>query len=488
MKRCNQNEAPLLNALSKFVGSARGRYHVPGHGGGRGIPEALLRMTGPEVYGLDVTELPGLDDLNSPSGVIAKAQELAAAAFGAKRSFFLAGGTTQGLQALVLACGKPGDRLILPRNSHRSIIGGLILSGIAPVFARPSVVAGFNFPAGVPVVEYARAVAGNPDACGVFCIHPTYYGTVGNTGEIARLVRASGRPLLADEAHGCHFRFHRDFPPAALEAGADAAAQSIHKTGGSLTQSSMLHLSHGAVLDPERVSGAVRLIQTSSPSYILLASLDAARRQLALNGTEIMEELLHVAGALRVELSGIAGIEVLGSEHVDGDSIFSFDPSRIVVKVSGSGLSGWQAAAWLAGRHGLYVEMADRDNIVLVLGPGITGADCRYLAPAVREMVLREGGQPLASSAVPGILPEPAAVLDVREAWFAGTRPVKLEQAAGLVCGEWVSVYPPGMPVILPGEEVSRDVVNYLTEARLSGAGFQGPADPEMKYIRVIDI
>lgn len=488
MKKYNQNEAPLLEALSGYARSAPGRFHVPGHGGGRGVPEDLLDLTGPGVYSIDVTELPGLDDLNSPTGVIARAQELAAAAFGAGRSFFLAGGATQGLQALVLASGRPGDRIILPRNCHRSIIGGLVLSDIAPVFLRPAVVPGFNFTAGVPVKEYDLAVSEHPDACGVFCIHPTYYGTVGNTGEISRIVRAAGMPLLADEAHGCHFGFHRALPEGALAAGADAAAQSIHKTGGSLTQSSMLHLSRGSLLDPERVSSAVRLIQTSSPSYILLASLDAARRQLARRGFDLMDRLLEVSGSLRDDLSQIPGIEVFGPEHIDGEDVFDFDPARVVVKTSGTGLTGWQAASWLAGNYGIYVEMADRDNIVMVLGPGAASGECRELALAVRDLARREGGKPLPPSSGLGDFPDPAVVVGIREAWFSPTRPVRTEQAAGLVSGEWVAVYPPGIPVLLPGEEVDRAVVNYLIEARESGARFQGPADPGLEYIRVMDI
>ncbi|HBV99230.1 MAG: hypothetical protein JL50_06770 [Peptococcaceae bacterium BICA1-7] len=488
MKKYDQNEIPLLEALTGHSRSARGWFHVPGHGGGRGVPEALLDFTGPGVYSIDLTELPGLDDLNSPTGVIARAQELAAAAFGAERSFFLAGGTTQGLQALVLASGKPGDSIILPRNCHRSIIGGLILSGISPVFLRPAVVPGFNFPAGVPAGHYERAVAEHPGVCGAFCIHPTYYGTVGNTEKISRTVHAAALPLLADEAHGSHFCFHSGLPVGALAAGADAAAQSTHKTGGAMTQSSMLHLSRGALLDPERVSSALRLLQTSSPSYILLASLDAARRQLALKGFDLMDRLLEVAGSFREDLSQIHGMEVLGSEHIDGEGVFDFDPARVVVKTSGAGLTGWQAASWLAGNYGIYVEMADRDNIVMVLGPGASGGECRELALALRDLARREGGRPLSLSPGPGDFPSPVAVLGIREAWFSPARPVRTEEAAGLISGEWVAVYPPGMPVLFPGEEVSGAVVNYLIEARKSGARFQGPADPGLEYIRVMDI
>lgn len=480
----SQFETPLLEALLEYARSSPSRFHVPGHGGGRGAPPDLVAVLGGAVFSMDVTELPGLDDLNSPTGVIARAQELASRAFGADRSFFLANGTTLGLQALVLAAGQPGDKLILPRNSHRSIIGGLILAGIDPVFITPTVVPGFNFAAGVPTAAIERALGDHPGACALLCIHPTYYGTVGDTAGVSRLARAAGMPLLADEAHGSHLYFHPQYPLGALEAGADAAVQSMHKTGGSLTQSSILHIK-GPFLDGDRVFSVVKLIQTSSPSYILMASLDAARRQLAVRGTDLWQEVLEISGEIRERLSGIRGLEVFGSRFLDGDGVFDYDRSRVVVRVSGTGIRGYQAARWLAD-HGIFVEMADRDNIVLVLGPGIDREDCRKLARAVGDLAAREG-KDCALLPTPEI-PCARAVVKLREAWFAPSRPVRLGDSAGRVCGEWVAVYPPGIPVLIPGEEITPEVVNYLAGAREAGAGFQGPDHPALEYIRVLEI
>ncbi|MFZ5646179.1 MAG: aminotransferase class I/II-fold pyridoxal phosphate-dependent enzyme [Bacillota bacterium] len=480
----NQFETPLVDAILKYILSGPARFHVPGHGGGKAAPGELLSLAGRDVFLMDVTELPGLDDLNGPAGVIASAQELAAGAFGADRSFFLANGTTGGLQALILASGRPGDRLILPRNCHRSIIGGLVLSGMDPVFITPSIVPDFNFAAGVPVSSVERAVTENPGARAVLCVHPTYYGTAGNTCEAARLAHAAGMPLLADEAHGSHLYFHPDLPEGALESGADASVQSLHKTGGSMTQSSVLHLK-GTLLDPCRVFSAVKMIQTSSPSYILMASLDAARKQLATRGHEILGEVLEAALELRERLSGIGGIEVLGPRNLDGDAVFAFDPCRVVIRVSGLGLTGYQASGWLARNHGIYVEMADRDNLVVVLGLGASREDCRKLARAVGDFAKREGkGRNL--SPIPG-MPEPRMVMNPRDAWFAPSRRVKLDRSSGLVCGEWVAVYPPGIPALLPGEEITRETLNYLTSARDAGACFQGPDDPGLEYLNVID-
>lgn len=482
----DQRRAPLIEALQKFMGSSPRRFHVPGHNGGRGAPEDLLALLGTAVFDMDITELPGMDDLNNPVGVIAEAQELASLAFGADRTFFLVNGTTLGLQALLLAVGRPGKKVILPRNVHRSIVGGLVLAGMDPVFMTPAVVPGFAFAAGIPPGVVERTVREQPDACAVLGVHPTYYGTVGNTAHTASLAHAAGMPLLADEAHGCHFYFHQGFPAGALAAGADAVVQSMHKTGGSLTQSSLLHLKERSFLDGDRVSAAIKLIQTSSPSYLLAASLDAARRQLAVRGSDILERVLETAGQLRQDLSRIGGLEVLGPEHIDGEGVCGFDPARLVVRVSGLGLTGYQAADWLAKR-GFYVEMGDPNNIVLVLGLGTEPEDCRRLSRALGDLAVREGRETAPAGADPVDMPPAGMLMGLREAWFAPSRPVRLDQAAGLVCSEWVTVYPPGIPVLVPGEEINSSVVNYLHRMKRSGASFQGPADPLLNRIRVVD-
>lgn len=269
-------------------------------------------------------------------------------------------------------------------------------------------------------------------------------------------------------------------------AGADAAVQSMHKTGGSLTQSSLLHLK-GPALDGDRVFSALKLLQTSSPSYLLAASLDAARRQLALRGFDLLQGVLEAAGELRGALSGIKGMEVFGPGHLDGDGIYDYDPARVVVRVSGLGLTGHQAADWLMRRHGIYVEMGDLDNIVLVLGPGVTREDCRRLSRALGDLAAREGRGAVPAGAGVVDMPPARMVMKLREAWFAPSRPVSLARAAGGICAEWVAVYPPGIPVLVPGEEISAGVVNYLSRAKQAGAGFQGPADPGLNCIRVID-
>ncbi len=480
-----QGKAPLLEALVQYAQANTLRMHVPGHGGGRGAPEDIMKIIGFGAFSIDVTELPGLDDLNNPAGVIDEAQKLAAQAFNAEKSFFLVNGTTQGLHALIIASGNPGAKIIVPRNIHRSVVGGMILGGIEPVFAVPSMVPKFNFPACVPADELAKKLQEHSEACAVLCIHPTYHGVVGDLRTIANLVHQQNKPLMVDEAHGSHFYFHKGFPVGALQAGADAVVQSMHKTGGSLTQSSMLHLK-GTGFCSERVAEVIRLIQTSSPSYVLMASLDASRRRLAARGRDLLQQLIESVFYLRKGLMTLPAIELFGRQHLDGGGVFDYDPSRVVIRVSKMGITGYQAAEWLMQKHSIYVEMADYDNIVLIPGFGISIEECRQLIVAIKDLIDREGN---GFSIERSLISAPAAkqVMGLRDAWYASSKKIRLEESVGCICAEWLAVYPPGVPAILPGEEISMEMVNYLIRARESGAGFQGPADPHLNTIKIID-
>lgn len=480
----DQRKAPLFNAMVEFSNSTAGRFHVPGHGG-RSVPPELEEIFGTKIFSVDLTELSGLDDLSSPGGVIARAQELAARAFGADRSFYLINGTTVGLQALITACCPPGSRVLLPRNIHRSVLGGLIISGAEPVFLNPVIVPGFSFCAGISRAAMGNALARHRDAAAVLLVHPTYYGVVGDTKNLAGQVHTYNLPLLADEAHGAHLHFHPGLPAGALTLGADASVQSIHKTGGSLTQTSVLHLK-GDRVDWTRVAGALALLQTSSPSYPLLASLDCARRRLALNGKGLLEGQLEKALYLRQKLKTIKGIEVFGGEHLDGDGVYDYDPARVVISMRNRGGTGYQVASSLARCHRVFIEMADHRNLVLVVGLGISREDCDRFVRALNN-VLEPDALAGSETTVPGLAP-PAAVtrMTPREAWFAPSRVVNLEEAAGEVSAEWVGVYPPGIPALLPGEEITREMLDYLLTLRARGIHVQGAADPPLNFLRVV--
>jgi len=482
----NQRRTPLFSALLEHCRLRPARLHVPAHRQGRALPPEWLELE-ENIFSFDLTELPGLDDLHRPRGAIARAQQLAAELYGADETFFLVNGTTGGVHALLLALCRPGEEVLLPRNVHRSVLGGLILSGAVPVYLPPVMVAE-GIAAGVPLPVLAGALERHPRARGFLAVYPNYYGVAPDLAGAAALLHRLDRVLLVDEAHGAHLPFHPQLPPPALAAGADASVQSTHKLGGSLTQTSMLHLKGGR-LDRRRVAGALRLLQTSSPSYVLMASLDTARRQLAGEGRRLLERALALAFDLRRELAGIPGLAVLNGEHLAaaGDAAAHLDPTRVVISVRGLGLTGYQAAGLLAEEYRVMVEMADYYHLVAVIGIGTTAEDCRALAAALREISAREAGRGRGLPACPGLPPIPRPLLSPRRAWQAPARPLPLAETAGRVCAEMVAVSPPGIPVLCPGEEISPEIIDYLTAARRGGLVVHGPADETLNTLQVVD-
>ena len=474
---------PLVDALEKYRRRRPIRLHVPGHGG---RAPGGLRQWG-LAPGWDATELEGLDDLHSPAGVIAAAQEKAAGLFCARYSFFLVNGSTVGIQALVAATCAGGRALVLPRNVHRSVLGGLVISGARPVFLEPEVVPGFGFAAGFGLDQLEYALGKNNDTGAVLAVHPNYYGVVGDLAGVAGVCRRYGVPLLVDEAHGTHLRFHPELPEDALALGADAVVQSVHKTGGALTQASWLHLG-SEMVELERLADALRLLQTSSPSYILMASLDAARDFWARRGREALDKLLQTARGVAREIDALPGLETLGEKHLGAPCAAGYDPTRLVVSVRELGITGHEAARWLAAEHGIYLEMADAFNILAVLPLGATKNDAGTLVRALACISRRPpvGGRRVLAAPPPACPPPPPIIMTPRRAWSAPRRTAPLEQAAGLVSAEMVAVYPPGMAVIYPGEEITPAVVEYLMQVRESGVHRQGAADPQLLTVRVV--
>lgn len=479
-----QSEAPLLEALLAHTALSVLGFHMPGHGQGRGLPPEIASLGGPGVFALDMTEVPGLDDLHRPTGVIAEAMHLAARAWGADYSFYLVNGTTCGLHALLLATCTEKDVLVLPRDVHRSVLGGLMLTGSHPVYIPPLVLEQFGITAGIETASLSLALDIRPAPKAVLVTRPNYYGITSDLGSVACAARARGTLLLADEAHGSHLHFHPALPTDALALGADAAVQSVHKTGGSLTQSSVLHL-RGSRISPSRVAAALRYLETSSPSYILMASLDAARRQLACQGRDILDRLISLSKQIRRGLREINGLQVLELEHLPVGN-WGLDPTRLVVSVAGLGLTGYQAAELLRRQHLIQVEMADYFNLVFILGPGLSEGHGRALVTALRELAQRHRAKPLA----PHLLlppPVPPLRLTPRQAWQSSSRRVALDESVGLVSAELVAVYPPGIPAVCPGEELTPELLDYLREVRRKGLTVQGPDDLALESMEVVD-
>lgn len=475
-----QRQTPLYTALRRHVRKGCAHLHVPAHRQGEALPSSLK---GEDFFRLDLTELPGLDDLHSPGGPIARAQELAAKLYGAKATFFLVNGTTAGVTALFLAVCRPGQKIVVTRDAHRSALAGLILSGADPVFVVPPLLPAFGIPAAVRPEDLSGALCRYPEVRGVFVTYPSYYGIAADLRALVDVAHLHGKPFLVDEAHGAHLPFHPGFPPEALACGADAAVMSVHKTGGSLTQSSFLHLRAGG-LSERRVAAALSLLQTSSPSYLLLASLDLARRQLAVKGFELLERALALARRTRAALKDVPGLALPGEEEVAAG--VRFDPTRITIGVWGLGLSGYRVASLLAEKYKVNCELRDYGNIVAVVGIGTREEDCSRLVFGLKEISCREGGRRRPLPVLPGPGPLPPKRMTPREAWFAPAQKVPLASARGLVCAEWAAASPPGMPLVYPGEEITPEIIEYLQFLQKSGVTVVGPADRTLATVRVV--
>ena len=409
-----------------------------------------------------------MDDLHNPRGIIAEAQQLTAELYHADRSFLLVNGTSGGLLSLILSCCGQGDKIIVPRNAHKSILSGLVLSGAVPIYYHPAMLKDFFCLAGPDVFAIEQLFIKHTGVKGVVAVHPTYYGVAGDLHAVADCCHGRKVPLLVDEAHGAHLKFHPDLPPDALSCGADAVVQSTHKTGGSLTQSSILHIK-GPYMDGDRLAEALSMVQSTSPSYLLMASLDVARRQLALRGKELLDRSLEQARWCRDRLTVVKGVKVLDQKHLGSNGAKYLDPTRVTISLLELGLSGYQAAEHLSLRYGVFVEMADYASVVAVISLGTAWDDCRRLVEGIKGIAQAQAGK--APRCFPEVLtmPEPVMRLTPREAWYKPFREITLEQSQGQVSTKTVAVYPPGIPVICPGEEVTGPVLEFLREVHQRG-------------------
>jgi len=465
----SQDRAPLVAALASHLAVSPARLHLPAHKGGRWVDPEFGQLFQARPWALDLTELPGLDDLHSPSGPIAEAQQLAAQAFGAEETLFLVNGSTAGLLALILAAVGPGDVLVLARNCHRAAFGGLVLSGATPAFFPAEVDPLLGLPVAVEPARLEQALAAHPGARAALIVSPTYQGFASDLDALAAACHRRDIPLLVDEAHGPHFRFHPDFPRSAMAAGADAAVQSLHKAGGSLTGSALLHL-QGPRLDRDRVRLMARLVQTTSPSYPLLASLDAARRRLATRGREDLGRAATLAQSARKAIQDL-GLTCPGGDYA-GRGVVGHDPTRLLVNVAGRAGNGYWAEAHLR-QAGVQVEYADPANFLALVSPADDPAWLAALVTAMASLPSGEdGGFSALSALLWGTLPPmalpPAQAVRLAPSW------APLAESAGRICAELVCPYPPGIPVLLPGEVVPPGFPEALATLAALGCRFPG--------------
>ena len=379
----DQNKAPIYEALQTFRQMRVVPFDVPGHKRGRGNPE-LTRFLGEQCVSIDVNSMKPLDNLCHPISVIREAEELAADAFGAAHAFLMVGGTTSSVQSMVLSTCKRGDKIIMPRNVHRSVINALVLCGAIPVYVNPEVDPRLGISLGMKREQVARAIRENPDAVAVLVNNPTYYGICSDLRAIVEMAHEAGMYCLADEAHGTHFYFGDHMPVSAMEAGADMASVSMHKSGGSLTQSSLLLIGPG--IHEGHVRKIINLTQTTSGSYLLMSSLDISRRNLALRGREVFRQVCAMAEYAREEINAVGGYYAFGRELINGDSIFDFDPTKLSVHTRDVGLAGIEVYDLLRDEYDIQIEFGDIGNILAYLSIGDRPQELERLVSALAEI------------------------------------------------------------------------------------------------------
>ncbi|MEM9218466.1 MAG: aminotransferase class I/II-fold pyridoxal phosphate-dependent enzyme [Cyanobacteria bacterium P01_F01_bin.150] len=562
-------DTPFLTALYHASQRHHAPFYAPGHKQGRGISTSMVQLLGAGSLRADLPELPELDSLFTPEGAILEAQTLAAQTFGADQTWFLANGSTCGIQAAILAVCGPGDRILLPRNVHQSVISALILSGAVPIFIAPDYDPEWDMAHGIDPAAVATALLTHPAIKAIMIVSPTYYGTCSDVDAIARLAHAHQIPLIVDEAHGPHFGFHPDLPCSALSAGADVAIQSTHKVLSAMTQASMLHLKHPQDgpqrISPQRISQSLQLVQSTSPNALLLASLDAARHQMATQGHKLMQYTLNLAERARAELNQLPGLQVFEARDQNrSPGMVDSDRTRLTVDVRDLGLTGFDADDILHTQLGVTCELPTLSHLTFIISLGNTPEDITHLTQSFQMLITKhaptsqikaegrrqkaegkptpspsqEGDQTalipqlsnaptpqlsnaptpqlsnaptpqLSNAPTPQLSNAPTPQLQLqnpkskiqnpkfptpthptplspREAFFAPSKQVAIAHSVGHISAELICPYPPGIPLIMPGEIITQETIETLQMTLASGGFISGCTDASLKKLAIV--
>ncbi|MEI2987608.1 MAG: aminotransferase class I/II-fold pyridoxal phosphate-dependent enzyme [Oscillospiraceae bacterium] len=478
----SQSKAPVLEAMTQHLQNRVVPFDVPGHKGGRGNSE-LTDFLGKSCLKADVNSMKPLDNLCHPVSVIKEAQDLAAEAFGAKTAFFIVNGTTGSVQTMIMTACKSGDKIIMPRNVHRSAINALVVNGAIPVYVNPGTNKELGIPLGMSVENVKKAIAENPDAKAVLINNPTYYGVCSDLREIVRIAHENNMLALVDEAHGTHFYFGENMPVSGMAAGADMAAVSMHKTGGSLTQSSILLC--GSNINSDYVRQVINLTQTTSGSYLLISSLDIARKNLALNGKSIFKKTVQFAEYARNEINKLGGYYAFGNELCDNNAFFDFDKTKLSVHTRDIGLAGIEVYDILRDDYGIQIEFGDIGNILAIISAGDRALEIERLISSLSEI------KRLYSKDKTGMFDHeyinPEVITAPQKAFYSNKRSVPINQSSGMVCGEFVMCYPPGIPILAPGEKITDEIINYINYAKEKGCFMTGTQDMKIENINVVE-
>lgn len=519
MKQLNkQFTAPISKAMEAYAGDGALAFHTPGHKQGLGAHPLLKHLITEAGLRQEVSLMEELDDLHEPAGCIKEAQELAAELWGARESLFVINGTTGAIQAMIAGCLSPGDKVLVPRNAHRSIMGGIILAGAVPIYIQPEIDTKLGIAMGLSVAAVKQAIKAHPEAKALIAVYPTYYGFCCDLGQIADLVHRAGMLLLVDEAHGAHLRFGKDLPKQAIELGADVVAQSTHKLLGSMTQTSMLHMGSDRVT-AERIRQTASLLQSTSPNQLLLASLDIARLQMAQEGAQRVDRAVALAQWLRQRINEIPGLYcpgkevwedsqlLAGGQEISNDSMgaVALDWTKITVNLAGLSISGQEAELLLRHQWKVQCELSDPRNLLFIISMADTQREADRLLQVLQELAgkyqkpveikslqQRETGS--AKESVSQVEAKPANMakmpvaiqrINPRQAFFASVRTVALEEAVGCIGAETIAFYPPGIPVLCPGEEITKELVTYIRYYQGQGMRISGAVDSALQRIRI---
>ena len=481
MPYLSQTSAPIQEALERMKRARLVPFDVPGHKRGRGNPE-LAAFLGSECLDVDVNSMKMLDNLCHPVSVIRDAERLAAEAFRAAHAFFMVSGTTGSVQAMVLSAVGRGDKIIMPRNVHRSAINALILCGALPIYVNPGIDDVLGIALGMRVEDVAAAIARHPDAKAVFVNNPTYYGICSDLRAITELAHAHDMKVLVDEAHGTHLYFSDRLPLAAMDAGADMAAISMHKSGGSLTQSSLLLCSDSMPLG--YVHQIINITQTTSASYLLLASLDISRRTLALRGREVIDKIIDLVAYARDEINAIGDYYAYGRELIDGAAVFDFDTTKLSIFTRPTGLAGIEVYDILRDDYDIQTEFGDIANLLAYVSVGDRPKDIERLVAALAEIRRNYRKDPSKTLKMEYI--DPVVVCGPQDAFYAEKESLPIAKSCGRICSEFVMCYPPGIPILAPGEQITEEILTYIRYAKKKGCQITGPEDMSIQYLNVM--
>jgi arginine/lysine/ornithine decarboxylase len=484
-----QQKTPYLDALIAYAEGKIVPFHVPGHKQGRGIHPKLKEWIGESYLSLDLTEVPGLDNLSQPKEVLREAMNLAAKAYGADYSYFLVNGSSSGVHSMIMAACNPGDKILVPRNAHKSAFAGLIFSGAVPVYMKPE----FDFSLQMDHTITAETLAENleqhPDSKAVLLVSPTYYGVAADLQKLVQMIHDSGKIALVDEAWGPHFHFHPKLPISAVDAEADLVVNSTHKLLSSLTQTSLLHLK-GNRIDRARVESCLRLFTTTSPNCLLLASIDACRMQMATQGETLLGKAISLAETTRAEIRQLSGVQCIGREIVGNPGAADLDPTRVVISLRSLGLTGYEVDDLLRTVGRVQIELSDLFHVVALITISDSEKEVDQLVKGIKQILKMppQKSKGLLEKKEAKLPDWPPLKLSPREAFVSRHETIPFEKASGKISTELITTYPPGIPAIAPGEEFTKDILDYLWLEQEAGSRITGVADSTLQTVRVVKL